>query len=164
MDDLRIIPAATQADMEAAGRLFKQYERTTGQDLGFQGLDEEIQTLPGKYAPPHGILLIAFLNGMPVGCGAVRPLQTCPRIPPGTCEMKRLFTQPSVRGRGIGQQIVANLLRFATQAGYHQMVLDTLPEFASALKLYEAAGFTPTAKYNDDPDPRTIYRAKQLRI
>ena len=109
MTDLRIIPAITPADMLNAGRLFKEYEQTTGQDLGFQGIDEEVRTLPGKYALPHGILLIALLDGIPVGCGAVRPLRPSAQVPPGTCEMKRLFTQPSVRGRGIGREIVANL-------------------------------------------------------
>ena len=44
------------------------------------------------------------------------------------------------------------------------MVLDTLPQLASANKLYDAGGFQPAQKYNNDPDPRTLFRAKRLQI
>jgi len=130
-----------------ARTLFEEYAKALGIDLGFQGFAEELATLPGAYAPPRGRLLVARVNGMAVGCVAVRPLE------PGICEMKRLYLRPGYRGSGIGRGLVEAVVREARVAGYRSMRLDTLETMARARSLYRTLGFRPTAPYRHNPLP-----------
>jgi GNAT superfamily N-acetyltransferase len=130
-----------------ARTLFEEYAKALGIDLGFQGFGEELATLPGACAPPHGRLLVARVNGTAVGCVAVRPLE------PGICEMKRLYLRPGYRGSGIGRGLVEAVVREARVAGYRSMRLDTLETMALARTLYQTLGFRPTAPYRHNPLP-----------
>jgi hypothetical protein len=63
-------------DLEAVVRLFNAYASAIGIDLGYQDFDQELATLPGKYATPHGELLLARdRNGAPLGCVGLRPIE-----------------------------------------------------------------------------------------
>jgi hypothetical protein len=52
-------PVGTDADLEAATKLFEGYAASLPVDLGYQDFEVELAGLPGKYAPPHGALLLA---------------------------------------------------------------------------------------------------------
>src|SRR6266516_4139720 len=88
---MQILPAATPADIAQARALFLEYAAESKLDLCFQGFEEELATLPGKYAPPGGRLLLASEGDITAGCGALRELSE------GVCEMKRLFVRPAFR-------------------------------------------------------------------
>jgi hypothetical protein len=74
--------AVTHCDIDHARTLFREYERSLGVDLaGTQNIGDEIASLPGKYAPPQGALLLARSDAShAVGCVAVRPFER-----PSTC-------------------------------------------------------------------------------
>ena len=72
---MRIFQAYTPSDLDTARTLFREYERFLGVDLCFQGFAEELATLPGRYAPPQGRLLLAQVGEQAAGCVALRPLQ-----------------------------------------------------------------------------------------
>mgnify|MGYP000451122599 CR=1 FL=1 len=144
-------------DRDAVLALFAEYVAGLGVDLAFQGVDEEFATLPGKYAPPRGQILIARDgDGRAFGCVAVRPLAS------GTCEMKRLYVRPEARGRDLGRQLADAIIAFARDAGYRRMVLDTLETMAPAQRLYAALGFVQTAPYYDNPLPGVRYLGRDL--
>jgi putative acetyltransferase len=65
-------------NIQIARDLFLEYEAELGIDLCFQGFEEELAALPGKYGPPSGLLLIAFDEDQPVACGALRDLGSEP--------------------------------------------------------------------------------------
>jgi ribosomal protein S18 acetylase RimI-like enzyme len=74
-----IAPVSFPADLPAATQLFRAYAASLPIDLGYQGFDDELASLPGKYAPPAGALLIARgAGGAALGCVAMRPLDTHP--------------------------------------------------------------------------------------
>ena len=83
----------------------------------------------------EGAFLIAYLNDVAVGCGAVR------RLDDTTAEIKRMYVDPFVRGRGIGRALVEALEREALLVGVTNVVLETGTRLASAIKLYEAMGY-----------------------
>ena len=137
--------------------LFEEYGRSLGIDLSFQGFDEELASLPGKYAPPHGSVIIAKVDGVPCGCIALR------RIDELTCEMKRLYVRPGNRGLRIGAELVTRIMQAARDRGYDAMRLDTLPIMARAVSLYRSFGFQEIEPYIFNPIPGALFMEKRLR-
>ncbi|MFO0833611.1 MAG: GNAT family N-acetyltransferase [Phycisphaerales bacterium] len=119
--------------------------------LEYQGFSQEIATLPGKYAPPRGSILIARERDEFLGCVAVRPHT------PTECEIKRFFVKPAARGRRLGHRLLAAAIDRARAIGYSSICLDSSTDMLAARRTYEAAGFKPCDRYNDDPDPTTVY-------
>jgi len=148
----------TEADLQPIRALFRAYVDWLGIDLSYQGFEEELSGLPGKYAPPKGALFLARdPDGAVLGCVGLRPFGN-----DGSCEMKRLYVLPEGRGRGVGAALVAIVLDAARQAGYGTMLLDTLPSMTGAIKLYEAAGFEKISAYYDTPVAETVFFRKEL--
>lgn len=144
-DDIQIRAAALPDDRVTVEDLFREYAATLGIDLAFQQFDEELASLPGKYAPPKGRLLLAYVGAAPAGCVALRPLND------DDCEMKRLYVRPQFRGQGIGRRLVDELIAAARYAGYSRIYLDTLPSMGQAISLYESLGFRDTEPYCHNP-------------
>lgn len=135
--------------MATAGELFQEYAVDLDIDLGFQGFDEEVATLPGDYAPPRGALLLAWVDGSPAGCCALRPLDTSDY--PNAAEMKRLYVRKVFRGFGLGRHLAEATLDAARQAGYASVLLDTLDDMEAARALYAELGFEEIPPYYHNP-------------
>ena len=148
---IHLVPARTATQLRDARALFLEYAASLGFDLRFQDFDREVATLPGEYAPPRGVLLLAVADGRTVGCVALRPLDE------QTCEMKRLYVRQEGRGRGIGRLLCTLLIAEAQARGYARMKLDTVPQMAAAIALYRALGFVPTDPYRYNPLPGAMF-------
>ena len=73
-------------------------------DLGqLYGNTGPCQFEPSDVEGVGAAFVIARLNGRPVGCGAIRPLE------PGVAEVKRMFVERVARGLGVGRQILREL-------------------------------------------------------
>jgi GNAT superfamily N-acetyltransferase len=108
--------------------------------------DAELATLPGRFAPPSGRLLLARVGGTPAGCVALRDLGG------GACEMKRMFVAPEFQGRRLGLALGERFLAEAAAAGYRLARLDTGPLQHEAHRLYARLGFRRVEPYYDvDP-------------
>lgn len=152
-----IIQAETPDQIETARILFREYEAWLGMDLCFQGFEEELRTLPGKYAAPGGRLLLGYADKAPAGCIALRGIDD------GICEMKRLFVRDEFRGRSLGLLLVEKVLGEARAAGYLKMRLDTFPpKMGKAVKLYESHGFREIAPYYDNPHTGVLFMELDL--
>ena len=147
-------PAETLADLDEVRRLFRGFltwqRARQDQDLSLVAayFDEaaweaEVTGLPGQYAPPDGALLLAWLDGAAVGCGAVR------RIDERACEMKRMYVEDAGRGRGVGRALAEAVLAAARALGYTEMYLDTSIGQREAIGLYRSLGFVDVEPYYD---------------
>lgn len=152
-----IRPAVGAADCEAARALFLEYAAWLEEDLCFQGFEEELATLPGKYAPPDGRLFLACCDGKPIGCVALR------RFDAESGELKRLYVQPNHRGHGVARALGAAAIDAAHAIGYRRVVLDTLDRMTAARALYAAAGFREIPAYYPNPIPGAQFMERVLR-
>jgi GNAT superfamily N-acetyltransferase len=91
----------------------------------------------------EGAFLVAYLDDLAVGCGAVR------RLDETAAELKRMYVDPSARGQGIGRALVNALEREARMLGVTRVVLETGTRLARAIKLYEAMGYTCIPLFGD---------------
>ncbi len=155
---VQIVSAATPAHIVQVRELFVEYAAWLGISLCFQGFDQELESLPGRYAPPGGLLLLGLDGDRAVGCIGMRPMED------GVCEMKRLYVCPSHRGQGLGQTLVLRVLRAAERLGYRRMRLDTLPVMAAARQLYGRLGFSEIASYYTNPVEGVVYMEITLPV
>lgn len=154
MTDIR--SARWPDDALVVRELFQEYADGLGVDLAFQDFASELATLPGRYAPPAGQVLIAWRDGDAMACVAMRPLER------GRCEMKRLYVRPQARGESLGRRLIERLCRAAREAGHREMVLDTLPTMVPARELYRSLGFEPVEPYTYNPIAGTAFLALDL--
>ncbi|HKB03469.1 MAG TPA: GNAT family N-acetyltransferase [Gemmataceae bacterium] len=97
---------------------------------------------PADATGPGSDFLIAWLNNRPVGCGAVRPME------PGVAEIKRMYVEPEVRGRGIARLILEALERRSRELGYVVVRLETGLRQPAAVRLYESTGYFRISNYD----------------
>jgi GNAT superfamily N-acetyltransferase len=137
--------------------LFQEYVDSLGFELDFQDFEREFEDLPGEYGPPDGRLFLALVDDEPVGCIALR------RIDPSTCELKRMYVRPELRGRGIGRRLAERIVLAAREIGYARMRLDTVPGMDAAIGVYRSLGFTEIEPYRFNPIEGAIYMELELR-
>jgi putative acetyltransferase len=147
-----VITDTTAADLDTVRALFRAYQNWLGISLEFQGFEDELAGLPGKYAPPQGALLLARDGAQVAGVVALRPLDEA-----GLCEMKRLYVLPDFQGRGIGRALAVAIIDAGRRAGYRAMRLDTVARMAAAVGLYRALGFVEILPYTYNPEPDVLY-------
>jgi GNAT superfamily N-acetyltransferase len=88
--------------------------------------------------PPGGVFLVAYLDGRPVGCGALRPFSEAGHA---VAEIKRMYTSPSARRRGVSRAVLARLESEAAGFGYRRLQLQTGLRQPEAVALYAASGY-----------------------
>ncbi len=151
-----VIHTVSDEQMEIVRQLFREYEKELDEDLCFQGFEEELAGLPGKYASPDGRLLIATSEGKVSGCVALRKMSD------GICEMKRLFVRTEFRGDGTGRELAVAIIREAHAIGYRTMRLDTLQKLQPAIALYHSLGFKTVEPYYHNPLEGTVYMELEI--
>jgi len=140
-------------DLAVVRLLFREYAASLGFALDFQGFEDELASLPGEYAEPKGVILLAHApGGEPWGVVALRPLED-----EGACEMKRMYVRPEARGQGLGRVLGEAILEEARARGYRAMRLDTIDTMLPAITLYASLGFRPIAAYRFNPMPGALY-------
>jgi ribosomal protein S18 acetylase RimI-like enzyme len=156
---IKLSQAESVEDVRQARSLFEEYAAWLALDLCFQNFAEELDQLPGRYAPPRGRLLLAFEGDEreAIGCVALRELDQ------ETCEMKRLYVRPCMRGKGLGRLLAETIIAEARSIGYRRMLLDTLPErMGEAGHMYRAMGFREIEPYYRNPTDGVLYMELKL--
>jgi putative acetyltransferase len=114
---------------------------------------------PGDVDVAGAAFVVARLDGRPVGCGALRPLE------PGVGEVKRMFVESTMRGRGISRLILRKIEAVAAEFGYQALRLETGLRQPEAIGLYETSGYRRTPCYGIYVDnPLSVCFEKQLPL
>lgn len=138
---------ATELLNELTAELAALYETSDG-SAGFG---------PEHVEVPRAAFIVARINGYPVGCGALRPLDAT------TVEVKRMYTRPAYRQQGVAKAILAEMDILARQLGYTAIKLQTGPRQLEAAALYEQVGYYPIPKFSGDWDLVLAYQ-KDLAV
>lgn len=148
---------ASPEHMLVVRELFVEYANSIGFDLSFQGFDQELAELPGKYSRPKGTILLVSRDTAICGCVALREFES------DTAEMKRLYLRPAFQGVGIGRMLAEKIVSLAREFGYSRIRLDTAPTMNAAASLYRSIGFQEISAYRHNPVEGTLYFEKSLR-
>jgi GNAT superfamily N-acetyltransferase len=153
---IRLVQPVSDTDWRHARRLIEEYVASLKLDLSFQDIEYELEHLPDEYAPPSGAFFLADDDGSLLGCVGLRHFSD------GIGEIKRLYTTPAARGRGVGRLLAESAIGAGKSLGYRRLVLDTLPSMKEARSLYTSLGFKPTAAYRYNPVSGTAFLALEL--
>ena len=132
----------TSADAQACFRAY--FDEL---DARFDGGFDPGVSLPAtaeELVEPAGLLLLARLDGAPVGAGAIKWHATQP------AELKRMWVSAQARGLGIGRRILGELERRAREYGATAVRLETNQSLTEAIRLYRSAGYVEVAPFNDE--------------
>lgn len=139
---ISVASAKTDPDLDAVRDLVRAFVRWAMAEIAkdsnpavFEGLERELASLPGRYGPPGGGIVLARLSGNPAGCVAFFDRGG------GVMEIKRMFVTPEARGHGIGGQMLGKLLSEARAMGHRRGLLWTHKTMLAAQAIYRRAGF-----------------------
>jgi len=145
---LSLHEARSPNDLAGARAVFVAYsswiETALGYSLALQSFDRELETLPGRYAPPEGDIWVAEQDGNIIGAIAYY------RFAEGIAELKRFYVLPEAAGGGIGRQLFDKALRSAKARGYRFIRLDTLRGMEHARRIYAHYAFREVAPWNEN--------------
>lgn len=148
---INLIIADGKPYIDQVKELIKEYVAALGRDLSFQNIDDELKDPSVKYTAPEGELLVAVDNDTVCGMVAYH------RHSKTRCEMKRLYVKPSCRGEKLGEKLICKIMKHAKEAGYKEMVLDTIEPLKAAVHLYEKYEFKRCEPYYNNPMSDVIY-------
>lgn len=105
---------------------------------GFAISDPEVDWMSRAYAAPRHAYFVVERDGVVRGGGGIAPLIGGDA---GTCELRKMYFMPDVRGIGAGALLMSRCLDAARDAGFAQCYLETLTGMDAAQRLYERSGF-----------------------
>ena len=98
--------------------------------------------------PDRGVYLLAYLEGKPLACGALRPIDQA------TVEVRRMFVTKKARRNGLARAMLGELEIRAAGFGYSSIRLETGNRQLSAMALYETLGFRRIAAFGEYANDR----------
>jgi putative acetyltransferase len=129
-------------DAAAVRSLVERILGEFGLALDPRGTDRDLEDVDESYRRGGGeFWVVESSGGRIVGACGVWPDPS----EPGRCELRKMYLDPSLRGRGIGGQLLALALDHARAAGFRRMELETNHAMAAAIALYQRAGFVEMA-------------------
>ena len=130
------------------------FKKTNAQDLDFKtlikSLDQDLAITDGEehsfYNQFNGTdninhVLVAYENSIALSCGAFKIMDS------KVLEIKRMYTVPSYRGKGLAALVLKNLEEWASKEGFKCCVLETGTRQIAAIRLYEKCGYQIIENY-----------------
>lgn len=148
--------AKSDKDFKIGHKLFKEYVEGLDFSVYFQNFKEELKTIAVQYHKPHGCLILAFYEDVPMGCIGLRKFKH------EIAELKRMYVKPLFRGKKIGLGLLELILKEAKAMGYAKIRLDSMRRMEGALKLYKGFGFYEIPAYRFNPLNDVVYLEKDL--
>ena len=118
---------------------------------------DDVESFARDYFGDGSGVWLAHEDGAVVGCIALRPLPQMEHAG----EIKRMYVKPEARGQGIAERLLKALEKYAAEAGYRALYLDTKDDLTAAIRFYQRHGYEPCERYNENPQA-TMFMKKGL--
>lgn len=105
---------------------------------GYSINDPEIEDMYTAYKSPQAVFFVIEDDRSILGCGGIGPLSAADS---NTCELRKMYFYPELRGAGLGKKLLALCLEKARSLGYQTCYLETISRMWQAIRLYEKVGF-----------------------
>lgn len=134
-----LIRQIEQKDNEALAKVIRTALAEFGANKpGTVYFDPTTDYLFELFQVPGAVYFIAEQNGNLVGGGGIYPTKG---LPDKTCELVKLYLDAAARGTGLGKKLLLKAMAWAKENGYDQVYLESMPELAKAVSIYENVGF-----------------------
>ncbi|MBZ4188325.1 GNAT family N-acetyltransferase [Niabella beijingensis] len=100
--------------------------------------DPTTDRLSDLFGAPRSVLWVAEAGGQLLGCCGIYPTEG---LPEHCAELVKFYLSGAARGKGAGKSLFNKCLESATALGYSQVYLESLPQFNTAVGMYEKLGF-----------------------
>jgi DNA-binding MarR family transcriptional regulator/GNAT superfamily N-acetyltransferase len=136
---------AAEAAQSCLARYYDELRERYG-DRYEEGFDPTMSSLPNteEMRPPLGLMLVARMREVPIGCGVMRLHEGSPP------ELKRMWVAPDARGLGLGRRLLRELEAHAAASGATAVRLETNRTLTEAIELYRSSGYVEVEPYNDE--------------
>ncbi|GGW90142.1 putative transcriptional regulator, MarR family protein [Streptomyces lomondensis] len=108
-----------------------------------EGFDKADLVRPGQVSGDAGAFFVAYEEGRPVGCGALR------RLEPGVGEIRHVWVHPDARRLGLARRLLAAIEHESLRRGWNVVRLDTHAVLTEARAMYRACGYQEIPAYSD---------------
>lgn len=100
--------------------------------------DSDLNDIERNYIQSGGVFeLIEDKEGNLLGTYGLYPLDK------ETCELRKMYFVPQIRGLGLGRQVLERAVGHARRLGFKAIVLETISVLKEAIRLYTRFGFVP---------------------
>ena len=125
---IRQVDTAEPAVRALLGEVLEELARRYG------GSGDDTPVSDGDFRAPAGAFFVADDGERLLGCSGWRRHGDA-------AELKRMFTTPAARGRGLARRLLATIEESARAAGCGRVILETGDQQPEAIALYESAGY-----------------------
>ncbi|BCX05775.1 MAG: hypothetical protein KatS3mg053_3713 [Candidatus Roseilinea sp.] len=152
---IEIIEATSPEQIEQFRALLMDYYRERPNGFS-ERMAQDLQELPGRYAPPHGGMFLALCDGRPIATAAWT------QHTPALVEMKRVYVRPEHRRKGVARALSQRVIEVARARGFTQVAISTWADATDAIALYRRLRFTDIPPFKDSSIPNLIYLGLNL--
>jgi putative acetyltransferase len=100
--------------------------------------DTQLDFMFETYDNPRAAYFVVEEKGKIIGGAGISQLESSKE---NICELQKMYFLKEARGKGLGLQMIEKCLAIATEFGYSNCYLETLPEMLVAQNLYKKVGF-----------------------
>lgn len=100
--------------------------------------DPKTNNLYGLFQNERSVLWVAEVDGKASGCCGIYPTEGLEK---GCAELSKFYLDKSIRGKGIGKTLMMRCIQSAKKMNYKKLYLESMPQFADAVSMYEKYGF-----------------------
>ncbi|MEX0315989.1 MAG: GNAT family N-acetyltransferase [Allomuricauda sp.] len=134
-----VIREITPEDNKRVAELIREILLEMGvPKVGSAYADKALDDMYETYNVPRAIYYVVEDEGQIIGCAGVAKLEN---YEGNICELQKMYVSPKARGKGVGAKLIAICMEKATEFGFEQCYLETMPYMKAAQKLYNKQGF-----------------------
>lgn len=150
-----------QENAMVAGLIREVFHELNAPKTGTAYNDPTTDLLFEKFCTPGSVLFVAEINHEIAGCCGIYPTEG---LPQNYAELVRFFVSNKYRGKGIGKALMQQCTAWAKNFGYSHLYLESIPEFDTAIGIYESLGYVhlPSPLGNTGHTTCTVWMLKDI--